>query len=84
MEIVKSGEIIPPGMETCVFCQGTLIAHFVDMEKVPVGTSMTMGDDTWKSFEEAEDCFNCNGMGFKVIPESNIHKQNEAIRIIKN
>ncbi|MDD4210604.1 MAG: hypothetical protein PHI52_09745 [Bacteroidales bacterium] len=40
----------------CVFCHGTGMAKFVDMSKVPDYTSMVMGDETWKKYEELGNC----------------------------
>lgn len=40
----------------CVFCHGTGTASFVDMSKVPDYTSMVMGDETWKKYEEIGAC----------------------------
>jgi hypothetical protein len=40
----------------CVFCHGTGIAVFVDMDIVPIGTSMIIGDDTWKKYEKCGAC----------------------------
>jgi hypothetical protein len=40
----------------CAFCHGTGIALFVDMSKVPDYTSMTVGDETWKKYEEFGEC----------------------------
>lgn len=40
----------------CVFCHGTGIATFVDMDKVTDCASMVMGDKTWKKYEEVCAC----------------------------
>jgi hypothetical protein len=40
----------------CPFCQGTGISSFVDMDKVPVGTKMVIGDDMWERYKEYENC----------------------------
>lgn len=40
----------------CIFCHGTGMAEFVDMDKVPIGTSMVMGDEIWKKYEEVGKC----------------------------
>jgi len=40
----------------CAFCHGTGMSTFVDMSKVPDYTSMVMGDETWKKYEELGNC----------------------------
>lgn len=70
-------------METCIFCQGTLKARFVDMTKVPVGTKFKMGDAYWDKYEQEEDCHHCNGMGFTYFP-SNLRHKARAIKLMSN
>ncbi len=52
-----NNEIIPK--ENCHLCQGTGIARYVDMNDVPVGTSMIMGDKTWEKYEKLDICPDC-------------------------
>ena len=40
----------------CAFCHGTGMSTFVDMSKVPDYTSMVMGDENWKKYEELGNC----------------------------
>ena len=56
---VKCAEIsvnIPNTLLGCVFCHGTGMVTFVDMSKVPNYTSMVIGDETWKKYEEVGAC----------------------------
>jgi hypothetical protein len=70
-------------MEVCKFCNGTLKSKFVDMSKVPEGTSMIMGDETWKQYEEEEDCVECHGLGLTSLP-SNLFEKQKALKLLSN
>lgn len=40
----------------CVFCHGTGVASFINMNKLPVGTSMVVNDETYKKYKEVGAC----------------------------
>tara|TARA_R110000764_G_scaffold192811_1_gene278044 strand:+ start:279 stop:488 length:210 start_codon:yes stop_codon:yes gene_type:complete len=40
----------------CVFCYGTGMAKYVDIDEMPDGTSMVMGDETWLKNEKIGAC----------------------------
>jgi hypothetical protein len=52
----KNKNIMEKITKKCPFCEGTGLSSFVDMVKIPVGTKMVIGDDTWERYEEYEPC----------------------------